>query len=133
LRKLSPGWKAKGAAGINIYKQVKVAVPADVAVAFKKACALGNVSMASKLALFMADFSGSKLHLKGGPQPDYATRRKRRAAISAILKQLELIKSFEEQYMENMPENLQRSSSYEKADEAVSGLDEAIELLASVY
>jgi hypothetical protein len=118
---------------IDSLKQVKVSVPVSVATAFKEACALGNVSMASKLTQFMVEFSDIKPHPKANPQPDYTTRRKRRKATNAIITQLNHIKSFEEQYMENMPENLQGSDNYELADEIVSMLDEAIELLESIY
>jgi len=118
---------------IDSLKQVKVSVPVSVAAAFKEARALGNVSMAGKLTQFMVEFSDIKAHPKGKPQPDYTTRRNRRKATSAIITQLSLIKSFEEQYMENMPENLQGSDNYELANEIVSGLDEAIELLESIY
>jgi predicted RNase H-like HicB family nuclease len=39
----------------------------------------------------------------------------------------------EASYMENIPENLKNGSLYETAEEAVSALEEAINLLTEVY
>ena len=39
---------------------------------------------------------------------------------------LEMVKDEEEEYKDNMPENLQGSERYERAEEIVNDLDEAI-------
>ena len=67
------------------------------------------------------------------PTPDYTTKRQRRVAIKSILQQMELIRAAEERCRDNIPENLQGSVVFDTADECVSLLDEAIELLGSIY
>ena len=132
MRKPLLGWKtrSKGANTINPFKQVKVSVPLDVAIAFKQACATKNVSMAAELTNFMSKFADFK-QLKCNPDINYNTRQKRRAAIKAVIIQLELVKSFEERYMDNIPVNLQGSSVFDVAEQLVASLEEAIEILDS--
>lgn len=59
--------------------------------------------------------------------------RQRRSSIQKILDQIEFLKcdleelrDEEEEYMYNIPENLQQSDRYYAAEEAVSNLDNAI-------
>ena len=75
--------------------------------------------MASALSQFMAEFAGAPMDEKK-QMPDYTTKRKRRAALKAIIQHLEYIKEAEEQYCNNIPENLQGSAAYENAEECVS-------------
>ena len=49
--------------------------------------------------------------------------------ISNVYEDLESCKDQEEEYRDNMPENLQGSERYEKADNAVNMLEEALESL----
>jgi len=111
-------------------RQVKFSVDSEIASAFKKACADSNVSMASAISRFMADFSN--LAAAGDSPPEYATRKQRRAAIRSIAGQLEKIKLCEESYRDRIPENLQNSVFYDNADVLVSSLDEAIDSLITV-
>jgi uncharacterized protein (DUF1786 family) len=113
------------------YTQVKVSVDPDVAAAFKSACAVSNVSMASVLTGFMTEYGNAAQKHK--PAPDYSTRRVRRAAMVRIMRQMEQIMAAEEEYRDNIPENLRGSVVFDKADECVSLLEEAIELLGSIY
>ena len=110
--------------------QVKISVHPDLAASFKAACTASNVSLTGKLSEFMAEYSN--FLMKGKPFPDYTTKRKRRAAIKSIIKQLEQLRNFEERSRDNIPENLQGSELYENADQCVSWLEEAIEILASI-
>jgi hypothetical protein len=52
-----------------------------------------------------------------------------RAGIEAARDAVEQIKGDEEEYRDNMPESLQSSEKYERADTAVNNLDEAFEAL----
>lgn len=113
-------------------KQVKISVDPEIAAVFKASCAAANVSMASALSQFMAGFANANVAKKVSPAPDYSTRRRRRAAIKSIVKQLELIMDSEERYRDSIPENLQGSIMYDNADELVSTLCEAIDLLSAV-
>lgn len=47
--------------------------------------------------------------------------------LSSIVNDIEKVKSEEEDYMDNMPENLQGSDRYSKAEEACECLESAIE------
>jgi hypothetical protein len=118
------------------YAQVKVHVDPKVAAAFKAACAVNEVSMASELSKFMTEYShcGSANVGRAPKTKDpLASRPKRRVLLTGLLRQLEQIKSGEEAYRDNIPENLQTSMRYEAAEESISGLEEAIEILAAVY
>lgn len=48
-----------------------------------------------------------------------------------LMSDLECLKEEEEEYRDNIPENLQSSEKYEKADDAVSNLEEACDSLQS--
>ena len=118
-------WNAKH------YTQINVAIDQEVAAAFKAACTASGISMASAIEGFMAKFSRTVAKRK--PSADYTARRQRRSAVEKIVQQLEQIKDAEETSHDNIPENLQRSSSYETADECVARLEDAINQLSSIY
>ena len=107
--------------------QIKISVDTEIAVAFKAACAASNVSMTAELSRFMGDYANRSVKRKAAP--NYSTRRHRRTAINAMIKELVLIRACEEKIRDNTPENLQGSSSYEATEEAISTLDEAIDVL----
>ena len=109
-------------------KQVKVSVAADIASAFKGACAVSGASMASELSRFMADYSKTGFS-KRKPPPDYSTKRQRRAAIHKFVRHLEQIRDCEEQYRDRIPENLQGAAAFDSAEEFISSLETAIEAL----
>jgi hypothetical protein len=112
-------------------KQVKVTVDSEVASAFKEACASSNISMASMLSQFMAECANADIP-KRKLSPDYSTKRRRRAAIHKVVRQLGQIRDCEEQYRDRIPENLQGATVYENAEEFVSCLDAAIDALESI-
>ena len=114
------------------YVQVKVSVKPETANAFKAACMASGESMASVLTRFMGQHSEA-VAAKGGYAPDLSTRRQRRAATRALTVQLERIRDEEERYLNNIPDNLQGSSVFDRAEQCVSLLNEAIELLESAY
>ena len=116
--------------GNKKYRQLKISVETDIAVNFKKACAVSNTSMASILSKYMAEYSNT--HVDRKPLPDYTTRRQRREAINKIVKQLEQIKDCEQDYCGRIPDNLQNSIVYERAEEFISYLETAIDELVSI-
>ena len=79
----------------------------------------------------MVDYSSTAKKRKAAQ--DYTTRRQRRAAVQHFAQQLELIKDAEERVRDNTPQNLQGSIVYEKAEEYVSLLEEAVDQLNSIY
>jgi hypothetical protein len=115
------------------YKQFKVSLNPATATAFKNACMMNNVSMASVISRFMADYTKIKAEEKNRNNPnDYSTKRRRRAAVVKIVKQLEQVRDCEQEYIDRILENLQTSSVYEKAEEFLSGLETAIEELENI-
>jgi len=112
--------------------QVKISTNPEVASAFKTACIVSGASMASVLTQFMAQYSNTAI-LRKPKTPDYSTRRQRRTALRHLGLQLEQIKAAEEHCRDSTPENLQGSVVFEKADELVALLDEAIELINFIY
>jgi len=64
---------------------------------------------------------------------DLSNRAKRRkaAGLSAML--LERIQAAEEAYMGRIPDNLHGSEAYENAECSIGLLDDAIDMVASVY
>ena len=109
--------------------QVKVSVAHGIASAFKAACAASNVSMAAELSRFMSGYANCPATNRRAA-PNYSTRRHRRTAVNAMVKELGRILSFEEGVRDRTPDNLQASSVYEATEEAISKLEEAIDALA---
>jgi len=64
---------------------------------------------------------------------DLSSRVKRRKAAALASGLLERIRAAEEAYMERIPVNLQASDAYDMADNSIGLLDEAIDLVGSVY
>jgi len=64
---------------------------------------------------------------------DCSTRRKRRAALAYSICLLEQLSLGEAAYRDNMPPNLTASDAYDMADYYVSLLEEALDVLRSVY
>ena len=114
------------------YTQVKVSVKPETAIAFKEACAINNVSMASAISQFMVQYSSISTK-KSNYSPELSTRRQRRAAMQKLINLLERIRDNEEQYRDNIPDNLQGGSAYDNADQCISLLEEALDLLGSAY
>jgi len=110
-------------------KQIKVLVDAELAQTFKQACETARISMAEALVQHMTAFSKAPASSK---ETNYTTRKQRRRAINAITKQLEQIKAHEEDYRDRIPENLQCSSVYERAEELISKLEEVLEIFTEI-
>jgi hypothetical protein len=114
------------------YTQVKVSVEVLTASSFKKACQARNVSMASVISQHMEQFCGDNSQ-KADYSPDLSTRRQRRAVVRSIARQLERVRDNEEQYMLNIPENLQGGTAFDNAEQCISTLEEVLDLLNSAY
>ena len=69
------------------------------------------------------------------PQTDleYESRRKRRAAVKSIHARLLAIRTAEQTYLDNVPDNFQDSKSFEVGENAVEVLGEVIDLLSEAY
>ena len=114
------------------HKQVKALIDADIAEAFKAACAKAGVSMAGELSRFMAGYSKAANKLKPIVD-DMSTRRNRRKQVSKMVSQMERIRDAEMRYYDNFPDNLRTSAPYEATEESISAMGEAIDLLLAIY
>ena len=113
------------------HQQLKIWVATDTAFAFKQACTSAQESMASVLSRYMAEYSEQPIEKKKAISPDYSTRRKRRAVVKKMVTELYKIRDSEASSRDNTPENLQGSEIWERADEIISLLEEAIDALES--
>ena len=116
------------------YAQINISVDKKLAAEFKTACAGRGVSIASAVKTFMATYSC----LEEKPSDTLPKARKpsrgiRRREVCAIVNALGIILAEEEEYYENIPQNLAGSVRAEAAEESVSMLSEAIELLSEAY
>jgi len=116
----------------NCITQVKVSVMSEVAKSFKAACKANDSTMVEILSDYMRKYSKVATQ-KGEYSPNLSSRRQRRAAIQAIIRQLERIRENEDIYRDNIPENLHGGNAYEVAEQSVIILEEAIDILSSVY
>ena len=64
---------------------------------------------------------------------DFSTRRRRRSAVKRAISQLASIRDAEQKSLDNVPDSLQGTESYEAGELAVDTLDEIIDMLADVY
>ena len=109
-------------------RQVKVHVPLEVFIALKNMSAAHSISMSALITKLIVDATGIN-RPKMVMEPDYSTRRRRNAAITSIIKEIQRIKEYEERYRDNIPENLQNSVVYEAAEQHIEWLDEVLEVL----
>ena len=64
---------------------------------------------------------------------DLSSRGKRRKVVALIIGLLERIRAAEQSYIDRMPINLQQSDAYDTAESSICQLDEAIDVVSSVY
>jgi len=116
------------------YAQVKISVKPEIANAFKAACAAANLSMASVLSAFMADFSNTGIPKKSSTHAMlFDSRRNRRRAADKITLQMEQLLLGEENYYNNVPESLQGSKWHDASEQSISVIQEIIERLGEIY
>jgi hypothetical protein len=111
------------------YTQVKISVAPELAAAFKNVRNDEDVSMAGELSRFMAKRTG----LPGRSASSLGTRRQRRRELAKLIGRIDVLLENERRYMDNIPENPQGSSVFEIAAQSVETLEEAIDILGSVY
>jgi hypothetical protein len=114
------------------YAQLKISVQPGLAAAFKAKCMGQGVSMASEISRFMQGETGGD-RCKKPPANPFATRQQRRKALARLIEQLGAIADAEQSYLGNIPENLQSSCLHDAAEQTVSALDEALNILAEAY
>ena len=119
------------------YTQIKISVDPTTASAFKQACIDSDVSMAKVLSDFMLNYTQRDAKTKNTYLPSksvsLSTKRQRRNRAKYHIKGLEQIRAAEELCRDNIPSNLQGSALFENADNTISLLDDAIELIISAF
>jgi hypothetical protein len=116
------------------YTQIKVAVPKEVAGEFSAYCTERGVSVRGEILRFMESRTAQgKQRAENKLQSPASTRPKRRKAVNELCMRLESILNAEQEYIGKIPENLMNSIVYERAEETVSALEEALGLLSEAY
>jgi hypothetical protein len=110
------------------YAQLNVSLPPEIVSGFKARCLAANVSMRGELSKLMSGAAPPK-----PARVRLETRRDRRKAVKKMVECLEDIIGAETGYIERIPENLANSAIYEAAEETVSALGEALEILGEAY
>ena len=96
------------------YKQLNVAINADLAETFKSACDANGEPARQALVRMITDYLYiTQPEKRVSSDPDYSTRAKRKKATGRLLAQLEAMRNAEEMYRDSIPENM-----YNKREEA---------------
>jgi hypothetical protein len=114
-------------------RQLKVSIERNLAETFKASCAARGVSMASEISRLIRDTLCASLPSPAMLPYETRTRRHRRKATAEIVRHLWAIACAEEDYRENIPENLKGGAAYDAATTATSALEEAISLLYDAF
>ena len=110
------------------YKQLNVALPPDLAEAFKSACEANNEPARQVVARLISGYvSKPPPRKRAAAAPDYGTRKARRNAAQAILEQLEALRDAAEEYKDNIPESMYNRR--EEAENDVTAYEDAIAAL----
>ena len=115
------------------YKQLNIAIRPTLFEEFRTACKQNGISMREALISLMSSYIDAPPAPQNSKDKDYNDRGRRRKAVSSIVNQLSIIRDFEEDYKDNIPDNLRNSSRYEAAEKAIEALEEASEILESAF
>jgi len=116
------------------YTQIKAYVPPNTAAAFKAACTATGVSMNSVLSQFIADYCDMQTGIKTKNDANLlSTNRKRRKRHEELLNHLIKLRDAQASTNDNVHENFRNTENFEAAQERVAMMDEAIEILESIY
>ncbi|MDR0491244.1 MAG: hypothetical protein LBH28_08395 [Oscillospiraceae bacterium] len=127
--------KAKRKWNNEHYTNVTAAMDPELAIKLKNSCKMKCVSVTSVIAELVAGYLDTEVPApKEKPQNEtLGNRRQRSRELWKHVAAIEDICSGEEQYLSNIPENLQGSIRYENAENSVEHLRSAIDELKEVY
>ena len=126
------GYKYRKAWNTENYKQLNVALPPDLAAAFKAACGANNEPVRQVVARLISEYAAMPPpRRQAAAAPDFSTRKARRLAARAILDQLEELREAEEWYRDNIPESMYNRR--EEAENAVTAYEDAIAAMEGLY
>jgi hypothetical protein len=118
------------------YTQVKVSVDKKLVAAFKATCTARDVSCASVLASAMAAYLGedaANTPKSKHEHYDLSKRSGRRKKTQLIVSLLELIMQMEMAYADRIPGNMQGGERHEAAEESVTRIADAIDVLNEAH
>jgi len=117
------------------YTNVTAAMKQELAVQFKERCKENGVSVTSVISELVAEYLGTEAATpKDKPQkkaPD--NRNRRRRALWECIAAIEELQRGEEEYFNNIPENLHGSIRYVNAKNSAEHFRMAIDELKEVY
>jgi hypothetical protein len=123
---------AKQRWNVSNYSQLKVSLPKDEVDAFKANCKKKGVSIASEIARLIGA-GGAVANAINVPVARLDTRSRRRKALKAYIGNLSELREAEYLYMTKIPENMLSGDRYSDAENCVSVIDEAINILYDAY
>ena len=107
------------------YKQLNVAIKAELAEAFKAACEVNGEPARQAVVRMVSEYtSGAQPVECVSTVPDYSTRTKRKKAAGKLLEQLVAMRDAEEEYMNSIPVDMYNKQ--EDAERAVGMYEDAI-------
>jgi len=115
------------------FKQIKILVTHPVAEAFKAACLSAGQSVNKTLSDYIESIVQQKKRPKAAPALPMATRPQRRKSLKILLQLLCKLYDAECAYNENIPENLRSGDKFERSQQSIETLEEAINLLEEAF
>jgi hypothetical protein len=107
------------------YKQLNVAINAELAEAFKAACEVNGEPARQAVVRMVSEYiSGAQPVERVSADIDYSSRTKRKKAVGKLLEQLVTMRDAEEDYMNSIPVNMYNKQ--EDAERAVEMYEDAI-------
>jgi len=132
LKKADRGYKYRKEWNAANYKQINVALPPDLADAFKAVCKAHGEAARQVMVRLISEYVNKPLPpVSGAAAPDYSTLKARRTATQEVLNKLEELREAAEQYRDGIPENMY--NRLENAENVVTAYDEAIAAMEDMY
>lgn len=127
--------KAKRKWNKEHYTNVTAAMKPEMAAELKQRCQEGSKSVTSVITELVAEYLSMEVPSPKGKAEKKVTgnRRRRSRDLKEHIAAIESILDGEEEYLSNVPENLQGGIRYENASESIDHLRTALDELREVY
>ena len=127
--------KAKRKWNKEHYTNVTAAMKPEMAAELKQRCQEGSKSVTSVITELVAEYLSMEVPSPKGKAEKKVTgnRRRRSRDLKEHIAAIESILDGEEEYLSNVPENLQGGIRYENASESIEHLRTALDELREVY
>ncbi|MCL2121339.1 MAG: hypothetical protein FWH28_03710 [Clostridiales bacterium] len=114
------------------YVRVIVSVLPEIVESFRIRCNENGVSMANEIVHFMSR-ECEKEQSSLSPAITHTKKRRRQKALQKVIRQIEEIKTAEEEYRDHIPEDLRYPVRYQASAHSIHAMKEAIDILITVY